>query len=62
MSVMQWNFCKAKWSHYIVLMNEFAKTLLLPDSLDVDAAYQKAVKKTIEKLYSVLGCEMSIPL
>ena len=35
-----WNFCQVKWSHYIALTNEFAKTLLPPDSLDVDAAYQ----------------------
>ena len=28
-------FCKAKWSHYIALINKFAKTLLPPDSLDV---------------------------
>ena len=40
MSVKQWNFRKAKWSHYIALTNKFAKTLLPPDSLDVDAAYQ----------------------
>ena len=58
MPVKQWNFCKAKWSHYIVLTNKFAKTLLPPDSLDVDAAYQdfcntikKAVKKTIPCRY-----------
>ena len=54
MSVKRWNFRKAKWSHYIALTNKFAKTLLPPDSLDVDAAYQdfcntikKAAKKTI---------------
>ena len=54
MPVKQWNFRKAKWSHYIALTNKFAKTLLLPDSLDVDVAYQdfcnsikKAPKKTI---------------
>ena len=47
-----------KWSHYIALMNKFAKTLLPPDSLDVDAAYQdfcntikKAAKKTIPRGY-----------
>ena len=40
MPVKRWNFRKAKWSHYIALTNKFAKTLLLPDSLDVDAAYQ----------------------
>ena len=40
MPVKPWNFRKANWSHYIALTNKFAKTLLLPDSLDVDAAYQ----------------------
>ena len=54
MPVKQWNFRKAKWSHYIALTNKFAKTLLVPDSLDEDAAHQdfcniikKAAKKTI---------------
>ena len=28
MPVKRWNFRKAKWSHYIVLTNKFAKTLL----------------------------------
>ena len=58
MPVKQWNFCKAKWSHYIALMNKFAKTLWPPDSHDVDAAYQdfcntikKAAKKTIPRGY-----------
>ena len=58
MPVKQWNFHKAKWSHYIALMNEFAKTLLPPDTLDVDAAYQdfcniikKAAKKIIPRGY-----------
>ena len=58
MPVKQWNFRKAKWSHYIALTNKFAKTLLPPDSLDVDAAYQdfcntikKAAKKTIPRGY-----------
>ena len=37
MPVKRWNFRKAKWSHYIALTNKFAKTLLPPDSLDVDA-------------------------
>ena len=57
MPVKRWNFRKAKWSHYIVL-----KTLLLPDSLDVDAAHQdfcntikKAAKKTIPR-----GIEITI--
>ena len=54
MPVKRWNFHKAKWSHYIALTNKFAKTLLTPDSFDVNAAYQdfcniikKATKKTI---------------
>ena len=58
MPVKQWNFRKAKWSHYIALTNKFAKTLLPPNSLDVDAAYQdfcntikKAAKKTIPRGY-----------
>ena len=36
MPVKQWNFRKAKWSHYIALTYKFAKTLLPPDSLDVE--------------------------
>ena len=58
MPVKRWNFRKAKWSRYIALTNKFAKTLLPPDSLDVDAAYQdfcntikKAAKKTIPRGY-----------
>ena len=58
MPVKQWNFRKAKWSHYIPLTNKFTKTLLLPDSLYVDVAYQdfgktikKAAKKTIPRRY-----------
>ena len=58
MPVKRWNFRKTKWSHYIALTNKFAKTLLPPDSLDVDAAYQdfyntikKAAKKTIPRGY-----------
>ena len=54
MPVKRWNFRKAKWSQYIALTNKFAKTLLPPDSLDVDEAYQdfcntikKAAKNTI---------------
>ena len=52
------NFRKDNWSHYIALTNKFAKTLLPPDSLDVDAAYQdfcntikKTAKKTIPRGY-----------
>ena len=58
MPVKRRTFRTAKWSHYIALTNKFAKTLLLPDSLDVDAAYQdfyntikKAAKKTIPRGY-----------
>ena len=58
MPVKRWNFRNAKWSYYIALKNKFAKTLLPPDSLDVDAAYQdfcniikKAAKKTIPRGY-----------
>ena len=58
MPVKRWNFRKAKLSHYNALTNKFAKTLLPPDLLDVDAAYQefcniikKAVKKTILRGY-----------
>ena len=58
MSVKRWNFRKAKWSHYIALTNKFVKTLLPPDSFDMDAAYQdfcktikKAAKKTIPLEY-----------
>ena len=58
MPVKRWNFRKAKWSHYIALTNKFAKTLLPPDLLDVNAAYQdfcntikKAAKKTMPRGY-----------
>ena len=58
MPFKRWNFRKAKWSHYIALTNKFAKTLLPPDSLDVDATYQdfcntikKAAKNTIPRGY-----------
>ena len=55
MPVKRWNFRKANWSHYIALTNKFAKTLLPPDSLDVDAAYQdfcNTIKKTAKKTIS----------
>ena len=58
MPVKRWNFRKAKWCHCVALTNKFAKTLLPPDSLDVDTAYQdfwstikKAPKKTIPRGY-----------
>ena len=50
MPVKRWNFRKAKWSHYIALTNKLAKTLLPPDSVDVDAAYQDfcdTIKKAV---------------
>ena len=54
--VKRWNFHKAKWSHYI------AKTLLPPDSLDVDAAYQASVTplRKQPKRLSHAGIEISI--
>ena len=62
MPVKRWNFRKAKWSHYIALTNKFAKTLLPPDSLDVDAAYQNfcnTIKKAAKRL-SHAGIEITI--
>ena len=53
MPVKRWNFRKAKRSHYIALTNKFAKTLLPPDSLDVDAAYKEfcnTIKKASKKI------------
>ena len=43
MPVKQWNFCKANWSHYSALKNQFAKNLLPPDLFDVNVAYQDFV-------------------
>ena len=60
--VKQWNFRKFKWSHYIALMNKFAKTLLPPDSLKVNAAYQdfgNTIKKAAKTL-SHAGIEITI--
>ena len=37
--VKRWNFGKANWSHYNALTNKLAKSLLPPDSPDVDLAY-----------------------
>ena len=39
MPVRRWDFRKAKWSHYRALTNKFPKTLLPPDSPDVDQLY-----------------------
>ena len=43
MPVKRWNFGTANWSYYIALTNNFAKTLLPPDLLNVDAAFQDFV-------------------
>ena len=58
MPVRRWNFRKAKSSNCIALTNKFEKTLLPPNSLDEDAAYQdfcntikKTAKKTIPRGY-----------
>ena len=62
MPVKRWNFRKAKWSYYTDLTNKFVKTLLPPDSLDVDAAYQdfcNTIKKAAKKL-SHAGIEITI--
>ena len=71
MPVKRWNFHKAKWSHYIALTNKFEKTLLPPDSFDVDAVYQgffhstmKAAKTTsyalIETTIFRVECKVNI--
>ena len=63
MPVKRWNFRKAKWSHYIALTNKFAKTLLPPDSLNVDAAYQgfcNTIKKAAKKRLSHAGIKITI--
>ena len=36
----RWNFRKAKWRHYINLTNKLSRTLLPPDSPDMNQAYQ----------------------
>ena len=38
--VKRWNFRKANWSHYNALTNKRIKSLLTPDSPDVNLAYQ----------------------
>ena len=43
MPVKRWNFSTAKWNYYIALTNNFAKTWLPSDLLDVDAAFQDFV-------------------
>ena len=56
MPVKRWNFRKANWSHYISLTNKLARSLLPPDSMDMDQAYQDfcnaistAAKKSIPR-------------
>ena len=62
MPVKRWNFRRAKWSHYIALTNKFAKTLLPPDSLDVDAATRTSVTplRIQPKRLSHAGIEITI--
>ena len=63
MPVKRWNFCQAKWIYNIALMNKFAKTLLLLDSLDVDVAYQdfyNIIKKKQAKRLSRAVIETTI--
>ena len=43
MPVKRWNFRKTIWSHYLTLTNKLAKTLLPPDSLDVNAVIRTSV-------------------
>ena len=38
--VKRWNFRKVNWSHYNALTNKLAKSLLPPDSPDVNLVYQ----------------------
>ena len=38
--VKRWNFRKVNWSHYNALTNKLAKSLLPPNSPDVNMAYQ----------------------
>ena len=63
MPVKRWNFRKAKWSHYIALTNKFTKTLLPPNSLDVDAFCTRTsvtpLRKQPKRLYQA-GIEPTI--
>ena len=68
MPVKRLNFRKAKCSHYIALTNKFAKTLLPPDLLDVNAAYQnfcntikKAANAGIETIMFGIGMQSVNP-
>ena len=49
----------ANWSHYNTLTNKLAKSLLSPDSLDVDLAYQSFCKviRTAAKSSIPSGCQ-----
>ena len=55
--VKQWNFRKANWSHYNTLTNKLAKSLLPPDSPEVNLAYQDFcnVNRTAAKNSILLG-------
>ena len=62
MPVKRWNFRKAKWSHYIALTNKFAKTLLPPDSLDVNGLTRTSATplRKHPKRLSYAGIEITI--
>ena len=55
MPVKRWNFRKAKWSHYNALTNQLAKSLLPPDTSDVDRAYLCNAISTAAKKYIPRG-------
>ena len=59
--VKRWNFCKANWSHSNTLTNRLAKSLLPPDSPDVDLSYQDfcIVIRTAAKNSIPRGCRNS---
>ena len=56
MPVKRWNFARLNGVNTSLLTNKFAKTLLPPDSLDVNAAYQdfcNIIKKAAKKKESI---------
>ena len=38
--VKRWNFCKANWDHYSNLTHKLAKSILPPESQNIDQVYQ----------------------
>ena len=66
--VKRWNFCKAKWSHYIALTNKLGRTMPPPGSLDMDQAYQcfcnvisTAAKKCISRGRRIIIYHVGMP-